>query len=81
MSRTKASLKIAEPTRIEPTREWISVSVPIEYIDFILEAIRRDNRTGCVSEFVRDAIREKLSEANIGTAKYETVFERYGLKV
>ena len=68
-------------TNIIPTKEWTSVSIPIEYIDYILEAVKRKKMSGCVSEFVRDAIREKLAESNIDTPKYETVIERYELIV
>ena len=64
-----------------PTKGWTSVSIPIEYIDFILEAVKKENYDGCVSEFVRDAIREKLALLEIRAPKYETVIERYELIV
>jgi Arc/MetJ-type ribon-helix-helix transcriptional regulator len=59
------------------TKQWVSVSVPIEYIDFILEALKRRGSRGCVSEFVRDAVREKLANCQITALKYDTLFERY----
>jgi Arc/MetJ-type ribon-helix-helix transcriptional regulator len=66
---------------VNPTREWTSVSIPIEYIDYILEAVKKEKYEGCVSEFVRDAIREKLALSNIKAPKFETVIERYELIV
>lgn len=34
---------------------------------------------GAISEFVKDAILEKLAESNIKAPKYDTVLERYGI--
>jgi len=62
---------------ISRTKEWTSVNIPIEYVDYILEALKKRQCSGCVSEFVRDAIREKLAESRIETPKYDTVLERY----
>jgi Arc/MetJ-type ribon-helix-helix transcriptional regulator len=67
--------------KIMPTREWTSVSMPIEYIDYILEAVKKTKSSGSVSEFVRDAIREKLAMAEVPAPLYETVIERYELIV
>lgn len=61
------------------TREWASISMPIEYIDYILEAARRSGGKGCVSDFVRDAVREKLAGSRINAPKYDTLFERFGV--
>lgn len=61
------------------TREWTSVSMPVEYIDYILEAAKRRGDGGSVSEFVRDAVREKLADSRISAPKYDTLFERYEL--
>lgn len=61
------------------TSEWINVSIPIEYIDYILDALKERKTKGAISEFVRDAILEKLAESNIKAPKYDTVLERYGI--
>jgi hypothetical protein len=58
---------------------WINVSIPIEYIDYILDALKERKAKGAISEFVRDAILEKLAESNIKAPKYDTVLERYGI--
>jgi Arc/MetJ-type ribon-helix-helix transcriptional regulator len=69
--------KMAGKEKALNTKEWTSVSVPMEYIDFILEALKQQGRRGCVSEFVRDAVREKLADAQISAPKYDTLLERY----
>lgn len=66
---------------VRPTREWTSVSIPIEYIDYILEAVKKTKSSGSVSEFIRDAIKEKLASEEIAAPFYETVIERYELIV
>ncbi len=66
-----------EKGEVLKTREWTDVSMPIEYIDYILDAMKNQKYKGCVSEFIRDAIREKLLQSKVRAPKYDTVLERY----
>ena len=65
--------------KVEKTKGWVSVSIPMEYLEYIFEALEGKGGRGCVSEFVRDAVMEKLAASRISTPKYETLFERYEL--
>jgi Arc/MetJ-type ribon-helix-helix transcriptional regulator len=68
---------MATKAEILKTTEWVSVNIPGEYIDLILEAIKIQGKDGSVSEFVRDAIRDKLVKSKITAPKYDTIFERF----
>lgn len=70
---------MAKRERTLKARGWASVSIAIEYIDYILEAAKREGQGGGISEFVRDAVREKLAYTSLRVPKYDTILERYEL--
>jgi hypothetical protein len=75
----KSGEKMSRESRVVSASGWINVSIPIEYIDYIIDALKERKTKGAISEFVRDAILEKLAGANIKAPKYDTVLERYGI--